>query len=70
MELGKIFGGLILCAVFCFLFFMANRKVIFKSVNWKKASDVVAAVMVYVGATGALWVLYLLVLFAICLIVR
>ena len=69
MELGKVLGGLILCAVFCFLFFMANRKTIFKSVNWKKGSDVVAAVMVYVGATGALWGLYLLVLFAICLIV-
>ena len=68
MESGKLLGGLILCAVFCFLFFIANRKVIFKSVNWKKASDVVAAVMVYVGATGALWVLYLLVVFAICLI--
>ena len=68
MELGKIFGGLILCAVFCFLFFIANRKVIFKNVNWKKSSDVVAAVMVYVGATGALWGLYLLVMFAIHLI--
>ena len=59
-----------MCAVFCFLFFLANRKVIFKSVNWKKASDVVAAVMVYVGATGALWVLYLLVYLGIHLIVR
>lgn len=68
MELGKVFGGLILCAVFCFLFFVANRKVIYKTVDWKKGSDVVAAVMVYVGATGALWGLYLLVLFAIHLI--
>ena len=68
MELGKIFGGLILCAVFCFMFFMANRKTIYKTVDWKKASDVVAAVMVYVGATGALWVLYLFVYLGIHLI--
>lgn len=68
MELGKIFGGLILCAVFCFLFFMGNRKTIYKTVNWKKATDVVAAVLVYIAATGALWCLYLLVMFAICLI--
>lgn len=68
MELGKVFGGLILCAVFCFLFFVANRKTIYKTVDWKKCSDVVAAVMVYLMATGILWGLYLLVVFAIHLI--
>lgn len=69
MESGKLVGGLILCAVFCFLFFMANRKTVYKTVNWKKTSDVVAAVMVYLMATGILWGLYVLVLFAITLIV-
>lgn len=69
MELGKLMGGLILCAVFCFLFFIANRKTIYKSVNWKKASDDIAAVMVYLMATGILWGLYVLVYFAIHLIV-
>lgn len=69
MESGKLVGGLILCAVFCFLFFVANRKTIYKSVNWKKTSDVIAAVMVYLMATGILWGLYVLVLFAIHLIV-
>ena len=68
MELGKVFGGLILCAVFCFLFFVVNRKTIYKTVDWKKCSDVVAAVMVYLMATGILWGLYLLVMFAIHLI--
>ena len=68
MELGKAIGGLILCAIFCFLFFMANRKTIYKTVDWKKGSDVVAAVMVYLMATGILWGLYLLVMFAIHLI--
>lgn len=69
MESGKLLGGLILCAVFCFLFFIANRKTIYKSVNWKKTSDVIAAVMVYLMATGILWGLYVLVYFAITLIV-
>lgn len=69
MELGKVMGGLILCAVFTFLFFIANRKTIYKTVNWKKTSDVVAAVMVYIMATGILFGLYVLVLFAITLIV-
>lgn len=69
MESGKLLGGLILCAVFCFLFFVANRKTIYKSVNWKKTSDVIAAVMVYLMAIGILWGLYVLVYFAITLIV-
>lgn len=69
MESGKVIGGLILCAVFVFIFFVGNRKKIFRSINWKKGSDLVAVLLTYLLATGILFGLYVLVLFAITLIV-
>ena len=70
MESGKLLGGLILCAVFVFLFFMGNRKKIFKGINWKKGEDIIAVLLTYILATGILFGLYVLVYFGISLIVR
>ena len=69
MESGKLLGGLILCAVFVFLFFMGNRKKMFKGISWKRVSDVIAVIMAYVLAVAIIYGLYILVYVGINLIV-